>query len=482
LTMAVPEAMVKLFAAVDKNKDKYIANLAKSVAIKSVSAWPETRPEITKMMHWMGDELKALGAAIEYVDLGDQTMPDGSVLPLPPVLMGELGQDATKKTLLVYGHLDVQPANQKEDGWDTDPWVLTEVDGKLYGRGSTDDKGPVLGWIHALQCYQECGIEMPVNFKFCFEGMEESGSEGLDKMLMERQNTKFMQEVDFCCISDNYWLGTNKPCLTYGLRGVCYFFIEVTCATKDLHSGVFGGTVNEGMVDLIWMMNQLVDEDGKILVEGLMDSVAPLTPEEEAKYVNIDFDPEEYRQNIGAPGSLMHGADKAKTLMARWRYPSLSLHGIQGAFADAGAKTVIPRKVVGKFSIRIVPNQTPELVEKVVVDYCNKVWAKRNSPNKMVASLFHGGRCWLSDPDHPNYVAGTRATQMVYGVEPDLTREGGSIPVTLTLQEATGKNVILLPMGAADDGAHSQNEKIDIRNYIEGTKLLGAYAYELSKL
>jgi len=474
--------MVKLFAAVDKNKDKYIANLAKSVAIKSVSAWPETRPEITKMMHWMGDELKALGAAIEYVDLGDQTMPDGSVLPLPPVLMGELGQDATKKTLLVYGHLDVQPANQKEDGWDTDPWVLTEVDGKLYGRGSTDDKGPVLGWIHALQCYQECGIEMPVNFKFCFEGMEESGSEGLDKMLMERQNTKFMQEVDFCCISDNYWLGTNKPCLTYGLRGVCYFFIEVTCATKDLHSGVFGGTVNEGMVDLIWMMNQLVDEDGKILVEGLMDSVAPLTPEEEAKYVNIDFDPEEYRQNIGAPGSLMHGADKAKTLMARWRYPSLSLHGIQGAFADAGAKTVIPRKVVGKFSIRIVPNQTPELVEKVVVDYCNKVWAKRNSPNKMVASLFHGGRCWLSDPDHPNYVAGTRATQMVYGVEPDLTREGGSIPVTLTLQEATGKNVILLPMGAADDGAHSQNEKIDIRNYIEGTKLLGAYAYELSKL
>jgi len=479
--MAVPEPMVKLFEAVEKNKEKYFENLRKAVAIKSVSAWPETRPEIRKMMNWMGDELKALGAAIEYVELGDQTLPDGTVLPLPPVLMGELGTDASKKTLLVYGHLDVQPA-AKEDGWDTDPWDLTEVNGKLYGRGSTDDKGPVLGWIHALQCYQECGIDLPVNFKFCFEGMEESGSEGLDKMLMERKNTKFMQEVDFCCISDNYWLGKNKPCLTYGLRGVCYFFIEVECATKDLHSGVFGGTVNEGMVDLIWMMNQLVDEDGKILVEGLMDSVAPLTPEEEAKYVNIDFDPEEFRQDLGAPGRLMHGNDKAKTLMARWRYPSLSLHGIQGAFADPGAKTVIPRKVVGKFSIRIVPNQTPELVEKVVVDYCNKVWATRNSPNKMVASMFHGGRCWLSDPDHPNYVAGSRATQMVYGVEPDLTREGGSIPVTLTLQEATGKNVILLPMGAADDGAHSQNEKIDIRNYIEGTKLLGAYAYELSRL
>ena len=120
---------------------------------------------------------------------------------------------------------------------------------------------------------------------------------------------------------------------------------QIECAAKDLHSGVFGGTVNEGLADLIWMMNQLVAEDGTILVEGLMDSVAPLTKEEEAKYVNIDFDVEEYAKDIGVPGSLMHGNDKAKTLMARWRYPSLSLHGIQGAFSDPGAKTVIPRKV-----------------------------------------------------------------------------------------------------------------------------------------
>merc|ERR1719341_2498159 len=245
------------------------------------------------MMTWMGEELKGLGASIEYVDIGSQTLPDGQVLKLPPVLMGELGQDPAKKTLLVYGHLDVQPANEKEDGWDTDPWVLTEKDGKLYGRGSTDDKGPVLGWIHALQAYREIGQEVPVNFKFCF-----------------------------------------------------------------------GGTVHEGMVDLMWMMNQLVDGEGNILVEGLMDSVAPLTAEESAKYDNIDFDVDVYRTDLGAPGHLMHKDDKKKTLMARWRYPSLSLHGIQGAFSDAGAKTVIPRKVIGKFSVRIVPDQTPEGVEK----------------------------------------------------------------------------------------------------------------------
>jgi len=472
--------MQKLFAQIDENKAKYIENLSKAVAIKSVSAWPHTRNEIGKMMKWMGDELKALGSDIEFVDLGNQTMPDGSELKLPPVLMGELGKDPAKKTLLVYGHLDVQPADIS-DGWDTEPFVLTEKDGKLYGRGSTDDKGPVLGWIHALQAYKECGIDLPVNFKFCFEGMEESGSVGLDEMLMGRKETKFMKEVDYVCISDNYWLGTKKPCLTYGLRGICYFFIEIECCSKDLHSGVFGGTVHEGMVDLVWMMNQLVDKDGNILVEGLMDTVAPVTEEEKATYDSIDFDVEEYRLNIGAT-KLMHNDDKMKTLMARWRFPSLSLHGIEGAFSDAGAKTVIPRKIIGKFSIRIVPDQTPEGVTQCVVDYCNKVWATRGSSNKMTASMFHGGRPWMSNPEHENYVAGANATKMVYGVEPDLTREGGSIPVTLTLQEATEKNVILLPMGAADDGAHSQNEKIDIRNYIEGTKLLGAYAYELAQL
>lgn len=143
--------------------------------------------------------------------------------------------------MCVYGHLDVQPA-LIEDGWDTEPFVLTERDGKLFGRGSTDDKGPVLCWLHAIEGFQTLGIDLPVNVKFIFEGMEESGSEGLDELLFARKDT-FLADVDYVCISDNYWLGKEKPCITYGLRGVCYFFIEVQCADKDLHSGVFGGTV-----------------------------------------------------------------------------------------------------------------------------------------------------------------------------------------------------------------------------------------------
>lgn len=381
--------------------------------------------------------------------------------------------------MLIYGHLDVQPA-LKEDGWDTEPFVLTEKDGKLFGRGATDDKGPVICWLHAIEAFQALKIPLPVNLKFVFEGMEESGSEGLDDLLFERKDT-FLSDVDYVCISDNYWLGKEKPCITYGLRGICYFNIEVGCATKDLHSGVFGGTVHEAMADLVYLLNTLIDKEGHILIPNLYKEVAPLLPNEGEIYKNIAFDVDEYRNDLGTT-RLMHKEDKTQLLMHRWRYPSLSIHGIEGAFYEPGAKTVIPRKVIGKFSIRIVPDQTPDLIEKYVADYINAKWAERGSPNSMRVSMGHGGKPWTEDPNHPHYSAARNATKHVYNVDPDMTREGGSIPVTLTLQEATGKNVLLLPVGACDDGAHSQNEKIDIRNYIEGTKLLGAYLYEVAKL
>lgn len=468
-----------VFSYIDANKQKFIQNLSDAVAIKSVSAWSDTRPEIVRMMKWAATRLEQLGAATELKDIGKQKMHDGSLIDLPPVLFGKLGNDPNKKTVLVYGHLDVQPA-LKDDGWDTEPFVLTEKDGKLYGRGATDDKGPVLGWIHAIEAFQQTGNDMPVNLKFCFEGMEESGSEGLDELLHQEKDG-FLSGVDFVCISDNYWLGKNKPCLTYGLRGLCYFEIEVTCAEKDLHSGVFGGSVHEAMADLIYMMNTLVNNKGEILVPGVMDDVAPVTEEELATYASIDFDLENYKKDVGC-NHLLHRTDKVKTLMHRWRFPSLSLHGIQGAFSEPGAKTVIPRKVSGKFSIRLVPDQTPDKVNKLVNDYLNKMWEKRESPNIMRVVNHHGGKPWMSDPFHPHYVAGQKATELVYGCKPDLTREGGSIPVTLTFQEITGKNVMLLPMGAADDGAHSQNEKIDIRNYVEGTKLLAAYLFYVAQI
>ncbi|KAK7098494.1 cytosolic non-specific dipeptidase-like [Littorina saxatilis] len=470
--------MDKLFEYIDKNQEKYVKLLEEAVAIKSVSAWPETRPEIRRMVNWTKQLLEKQGATCELKELGDQTLPDGNKIELPPVLLGQLGTDPKKKTLLVYGHLDVQPAH-KEDGWDTEPFVLTEVDGKLYGRGSTDDKGPVLDWINAVQAMQELKMDIPVNLKFVFEGMEESGSEGLDDLVFSLKDT-FLKGTDYVCISDNYWLGKKKPCITYGLRGICYFFLEVECAKMDLHSGVFGGTVHEAMSDVIALMSSLVDVKGKILVPGVSDTVKPLTPEEKALYDPIDFDKDDYRQDIGT-NKLIHDK-KEDVLMARWRYPSLSLHGIEGAFSGSGAKTVIPRKVIGKFSIRLVPDQEPDVIEKHVRAYIEKTHKERGSPNHIKLSMGHGGRPWVSDFNHPNYLAGRAAMKKVFGVEPDLTREGGSIPVTLTFQEATEKNVMLLPIGSCDDGAHSQNEKINRSNYINGIKLLASYMDEVSRV
>ncbi|XP_038627175.1 cytosolic non-specific dipeptidase-like [Tachyglossus aculeatus] len=467
-----------VFLHVDAQQDLYIQRLAEWVAIQSVSAWPEKRGEIKRMMEVAAADIKRLGGTTELVDIGKQTLPDGSQIPLPPIVLGKLGSDPQKKTVCVYGHLDVQPA-AREDGWDSDPFTLEERDGKLYGRGSTDDKGPVLAWLNALEAFQQTKKEIPVNVKFCLEGMEESGSEGLDDLIFSQKDT-FFKDVDYICISDNYWLGKKKPCITYGLRGICYFFIEVECSDKDLHSGVYGGSVHEAMTDLITLMGCLVDKKGKILIPGIDEAVAPVTEEELRLYEQIDFDLDEYARDIGAK-TLLHDSKK-DILMNRWRFPSLSLHGIEGAFSGSGAKTVIPRKVIGKFSIRLVPDMTPEMVSSQVKDYLTKKFAELKSPNKFKVHTSHGGKAWVSDFNHPHYMAGRRAMKTVFGVEPDLTREGGSIPVTLTFQEATGKNVMLLPVGSADDGAHSQNEKLNRTNYIEGVKMLSAYLYEVSQL
>lgn len=201
------------FKQVDSLSDHFIERLRKAVAIPSVSADAERRPDVVRMGEFLADELTALGAQVEKRPLGKQ--PGAEHLELPPVVIARYGNDKKKRTILVYGHYDVQPAG-KEDGWATEPFELTIDDkGRMYGRGSTDDKGPVLGWLNAIEAHQKAGVDFPVNLLMCFEGMEEYGSEGLDDFIKEEAN-KFFADTDAVCISDNYWLGTEKPCLTYG--------------------------------------------------------------------------------------------------------------------------------------------------------------------------------------------------------------------------------------------------------------------------
>ncbi|KAF1812276.1 CNDP dipeptidase [Eremomyces bilateralis CBS 781.70] len=460
------------FATVDNMAESFIDRLRKAVAIPSVSADEERRGDVVKMGEFLATELRTLGAEVELRELGKQ--PHKEHLDLPPVILARYGSSPDKRTILVYGHYDVQPA-LKEDGWATDPFTLTVDDkGRMYGRGSTDDKGPVLGWVNAIEAHQKAGMEFPVNLLMCFEGMEEYGSEGLDDLIVE-EAPKFFKDADAVCISDNYWLGTEKPCLTYGLRGCNYYSVEISGPAQDLHSGVFGGTAHEPMTDLVKVLGSLVDVDGNIAIPGISDLVAPLTDEEKALYKDIAFTMDNLYESLGSKTGLFD--NKERTLMGRWRFPSLSVHGVEGAFSAGGAKTVIPAKVTGKFSIRTVPNMEIEAVDALVLAHINKVFAALGSKNTCKPYLQHAGKWWVASPSHWNFTAAGKAVEHVWGVKPDLTREGGSIPVTLTFEQATGKNVLLLPMGSSTDAAHSVNEKLDRKNYVEGIKLLGAYLH-----
>ncbi|GMI06735.1 hypothetical protein TrRE_jg9327 [Triparma retinervis] len=408
------------FKYIDYREEIYVQRLREAVAIKSVSAWPDHRPEIMKMMSWCQGWIDKLGGESElYANpLKEQKLDDGTTIPLPPILLGQFGNDPKKKMI--------------------------------------------------------------------YEGMEEYGSEGMFEAVNDLAKPgKFLDDVDFFCISDNYWLGKNKPCLTYGLRGMAYFEVGVECGSQDLHSGVYGGTVHEAMIDLVRLMGSLVDPDGKILVDGVMKDVAEVTEEEEKMYETIDFDPEEYKKECGVAtigkGELLHKTKK-DLLMARWRFPTLSLHGIEGAFSDPGAKTVIPRKVMGKFSLRLVPDQNPKQIAEVVTKHLEEEFSKINSPNKMWVKAHHGAKAWLSSTDHPNYEAAKSAVKTVFGQTPDMTREGGSIPIATWLEDATQMNVLLLPVGACDDMAHSQNEKFNKANMMNAIKVLGVYLHEVAKI
>jgi len=403
-----------------------------------------------------------------------------------PVLLAEFGSDPSKRTLVLYAHLDVQPA-YVSDGWSTEPFVLTEKNGALYGRGASDDKGPATAWLAVIEAHITLNRPLPINLKCVFEGMEESGSVGLPG-LVKRLGVpgQFLDPaaVDFLCISDNYWTGKTKPCLTHGLRGCVYFHLEVTCSKKDMHSGVIGGSVHEAMTDVVRVMASLVDSSGTILIDGIHNDVKPVTEEELKTYQQVEFDLESYKVDAGVDGvtdTLLHDT-KEKILMHRWRFPTLSLHGIEGAFDGQGSKTVIPRKVKGKFSLRIVPDMHPEKVEELVRAHVTSEFQKLKSPNKWQLIVDKAGFPWFCDPNAPNFRAAAKATVRVHGVEPCLTREGGSIPITQVFEEVCEATCVLLPIGASDDGAHSQNEKIDKINLQNGIKTLACYIHELSML
>ena len=486
--------MEDFFKHVEANRELYIERLREAVAIQSVSSDAARRNDCFRMVDYYMEKMKELNIDCEKRCLGMQS----ENLELPPVLLGRLGNDPAKPTICAYGHLDVQPA-QMSDGWHTDPFELTLVPstpeqdeqdgygtvfptgGHLLGRGSSDDKGPALSWLYVVEAYQKLNKELPCNLLFLVECMEESGSVGLDDVVVkEFAKDGYLFAADAICVTDNYWLSQKKPAVQYGLRGICYFFLEISGLAKDLHSGKFGGAVQEPMADLMSVLSTLVENStGKILVPGVNDLVKPLTEEESKLYDGLEFDLDGLKQVAGAK-DLLHKGSTKEALMHMWRFPSLSIHAVEGAHAAPGAKTVIPSKVIGKFSIRLVPDMQPDDVERMVRTHCEEVFNRLESPNSLNLYTEHGAPAFAGDPFDANYQAAKQANEIVYGVTPDFVRSGGSIPVTLTMQK-TGRSVVLFPIGRGNDGAHGPNEKIDVNQYISGIKLIGAYLESYAK-
>ncbi|CAI5779823.1 beta-Ala-His dipeptidase-like [Podarcis lilfordi] len=463
----------QIFQYIDAHQHEYVQRLREWVAIESDSSNLLKRQDLIEMIHLAEERIKYLGGTVELAELGVQELHNGSTPRLPPVILAELKKDPKKHTVCFYGHLDVQPA-RLEDGWASEPYNLTEKDGSLYGRGTSDDKGQILAVLNAVEALQQ--YELPVNVKFLLEAMEEVGSPGLLKLVEERNST-FFSDVDYIVITDSSWI-SNKPSITYGTRGNSYFLIEVECAKKDLHSGTFGGIVPEATSDLIYLLSTLVDSSGHILIPGIYDAVAPLTEKEKKLYEKIEWDFKKLKDTFGIRNFTYN--TKEELLMRKSRYPSLSIHGIEGAFSAPGTKTVIPARVIGKFSIRLVPHMDRSVVTKQVMDHLNKKFAERNSPNHIEITNVQASKPWLSDTDEPLYLAGRKAIEKVFHTEADLTRIGGTIPIVSHFQDVTGKSIMLLGIGGPDDAPHGQNEKINRYNFIEGTKLYAAFLQELA--
>lgn len=492
--------MFYLFKHVDKHMHVFRERLAQLIGIKTVAEevdQQEIRFEMGRAVKTISEFLRdKLDMSVQVVKNHKQYLPGRYPTPdpepteaegdpplfkkddLPPFILAERGHDVNKMTVLIYGHLDTTPACQ-EDGWRSDPFQLDEDDQFYYGRGTSDCKGQFLAWLCALESFVILNIEIPLNIRIVIECLEETSSEGLQELIFEKRNYEFFRTVDFVISSDSYWLTDTKPCISHGCRGVNYFFVEVECANEDLHSGMHGGNVHEAMSDLIYLLNGLTYPNGYIRVPQFYDKVVRASKEEIDLHKKTTFSVDAYRREIGAH-QLLHET-KEELLDHRGVLPCLSIHGIKGSFDQVGSKFVIPKRVTGKFSIRIVPDQDPDEINKLVSDYVTDLHRKRSN-NLLKIDCFRAKKAFRNEPFDISHRAAAEAIKRVWKQEPDHIRHGPAIPVMRVFQEILGKSCMLLPLCRASCANHIVNERIAKENFQNGIKVCIAYFFELSTL
>lgn len=441
-----------------ENEERFLDELASLVRIPSVSAQPEHRADIDRCAARWCELLLAAGAD------------EARVMPSEgnPLVYAEKRVDPSRPTVLVYAHYDVMPP-EPLDLWRTPPFELTVADGRVWGRGTDDDKGQALIQVKAFEYLVREGL-LRHNVKFIFEGEEEIGSPSLNGFLRTHRDLLW---ADVILVSDTSMLGADLPSLTVGLRGLAYWEIKVTGPNRDLHSGHFGGAVANPLNVLCRMLARVVDADGRIAVPGFYDDVEDISPEERAMIAAIPFDEEAYKAAIGV--RELEGELGYSTLERNSCRPSFDICGIWGGYTGEGAKTVLPSWAKAKVSCRLVPHQDHAKISRLFADFIQSI-----APRSVAVEVtpLHGGEGYVCPLSLPAYRAAERAFAEAFGRPPLAVRRGGSIPIVSDFERELGIKTVLMGFGLESDAIHSPNEnfRLDImRRGIEAVALFHQY-------
>ena len=442
---------------IEANKERFLNELFELIRIPSISAESEHREDMVRCANKWKEFLLAAG-----VDKAEVMPTDGN-----PVVYGEKTIDPSKPTVLVYGHYDVMPVAPL-DLWRTDPFEPVVKDGKIWARGADDDKGQSFMQAKAFEFMVKTN-QLPCNVKFMLEGEEEIGSGSLYGFC---EKNKALLKADIILVCDTSMIARDVPSITSGLRGLCYWEVEVTGANHDLHSGIYGGAVANPINVLCKMIADLHDEDGHITIPGFYDDVLVISDEERALMAQAPFDLENYKKELDI--KEVRGEKGYSTKERTGIRPCLDVCGIWGGHTGEGSKTVLPSKAFAKISTRLVANQDYEKISKMFKDYFEAA-----APDYVTVKVTpcHGGAAYVAPLDLAAYKAAEKAMETVYGKRPIPTRSGGSIPIVAGFEKILGIKSILMGFGLGSDDIHAPNENYPLEQFFNGIETI-PYFYE----
>jgi len=443
---------------IEGRREQHLTELCEFLRIPSVSAKSENKRDTERAAKWVAEHLRAAG------------FPKVEIVPthLHPLVYAESLEAPGKPTVLFYGHYDVQPAEPLEL-WTSPAFEPESRNGNLYGRGTADDKGQVHIHIKALESLHQLHGKFPVNIKVLIEGEEEVGSVSLWDYVQEN---KEKLKADALIVSDTSMLGQGAPSITYGLRGLNYYQIELTGPVRDLHSGVYGGAVPNPLTILAELFAKLHDKNFRVAVPGFYDDVDTVFPAERKALKKLPWKVKDFERAVGAPGYF--GEKGFSTVERLWIRPTLELNGVWGGYQGEGAKTVIPSKAFAKFSTRLVPKQSPRKIAKLVEKHIRKLLPESVRCKFEVLST---GKPWVAAFHAPIFQVAQNALEKGFGKKAVFIREGGSIPFVTQMHDTFKVPCVLIGFGLPDENAHAPDEHIALENYFGGIKAI-AHLYE----